>query len=142
MITFTGRGVADLSAGSAVVPAARQRLAPPPSCGGTPRLSRLGPVLAAHPDVRCPEPGGVGGQIIRLVLGFPLGGDAEAIVLYLARYVGRTPAQHGATKAATWAAACTPRSQVSMEIRVRRAKMSSRCRAPSWDAAYTASTAR
>ena len=126
------------------MPAARQRL-----CGGTPEVVRRqaeviasGAVLAAHPDVRCPEPGGVGGQIIRLVLGFALGGDAEAIVLYLARYVCRTPAQHGSNQGGHMGCGLHPRSQVSMEIRVRRAKMSSRCRAPSWDAAYTASTAR
>ena len=46
-----------------------------------------------------------------------------------------------AALAATGAAE-TPRSQASIEMRVRRASTSSRCSAPSCDAAYTTSAAR
>ena len=60
--------------------------------GGTRRLSRLSACLPPIRTSGAPSRA-ASGQIIRLVLGFTLGGDAEAIVLYLARYVCRTPAQ-------------------------------------------------
>ena len=78
----------------------------------------------------------VGGAVVGLLLRAALGGDA---LRGRARPRGRSsprPSRAARPSAAPPArAASRPRSQVSIEIRVRRASTSSRCSAPSWVAA-------
>ena len=95
-----------------------------------------GLAAAAHPDIGCAESGRVGGKIIGLVLRLAFGRDPLVVVLDLALHLApASQPRSGATSSAASDAAAIPRSQVSMEILVRRARMSSRCRAPSCDAA-------
>ena len=94
-------------------------------------------------DVGGPEPGGVGGRVVGLVLGLTLGRHPGLVVLDLAAPAGSSsqPSTRG-HQLGHHRRGRQPRSQVSIEIRVRRVSTSSRCRAPSWVTAYTTSAAQ
>ena len=85
----------------------------------------------------------VGGLVVRLLLRVALGRHALAVELDLAGDrrppTSRAPRPSGGRPARR---RTSPRSKVSIEIRVRRASTSSRCWAPSWAAAYQTSTRR
>ena len=78
-----------------------------PGRAGRDAHSGSDPVARPHPHVRRAEPGGVGGQVVGLVLRLPLGRDPRAVVLDLAGDACWSQPRTGATSSATsGAAAC------------------------------------
>ena len=86
-------------------------------------------------DVRCLQPDLVGRRRRRAGPARPLGSTRRGRRRSRARPAASVQPSTGAISRAAASAASTPRSQASIEIRVRRASTSSRCRAPSCDAA-------
>lgn len=106
------------------------------------KLKRSSSGCGAHADVGGAEAGGVGGPVVGLGLRLALGGDAGDVVLDLASDVGIVPAEDGGDEPGDLLGDDRAAVHVSIDTRVRRASTSSRCRAPSCEAAYTASTRR
>ena len=102
-------------------------------------------MVGAEPNVAGAKPGSVGGEVVRLLLRLPLCRSAATLIrqcsTFRSRWAGLQPSGPAMRSAISWAAS-TPRSSVSIEMRVRRVRMSSRCSAPSWVTAYSASTRR